>query len=225
MARQFWLEVITLVVVSLVLGSRGSRKDSDTKPLDDLLEKVVDIIAKNDKCKGLDIKLPPGCSITEDCFRVTCAKKVDGKDISLKMKFNRCDKPVTVTIDVKVEKENWEKSYVFSSGEEMALGDSAMYVRVIELKDEEGNLTLQVKANLASSPDDQSASFDVQTQLPISREDCGFVRWWFDKNTAVRISVTTSFLLVVLFIITGGCFCCCCCCCKPCKKKSKNRVV
>ena len=26
MARQFWLEVITLVVVGLVLGSRGSRK-------------------------------------------------------------------------------------------------------------------------------------------------------------------------------------------------------
>ena len=26
MARTFWLEVITLVVVSLVLGSRGSRK-------------------------------------------------------------------------------------------------------------------------------------------------------------------------------------------------------
>ena len=26
MARQFWLEVILLVVVSLVLGSRGSRK-------------------------------------------------------------------------------------------------------------------------------------------------------------------------------------------------------
>lgn len=58
--------------------------------------------------------------------------------------FLRCDKPVTVTIDVKVEKENWERSYVFSSDEEMALGDSAMYVRVIELKDEEGNLTFQV---------------------------------------------------------------------------------
>ena len=68
--------------------------DSGTKLLDDLLEKVVDIIAKNDKCKGLDIKLPPGCSITEDCFRVTCAKKVDGKDISLKMKFNRCACPL-----------------------------------------------------------------------------------------------------------------------------------
>ena len=64
--------------------------DSDTKPLDDLLEKVVDIIAKNDKCKGLDNELPPDCSITEDCFRLTCGKRVDNKDISLTMKFNRC---------------------------------------------------------------------------------------------------------------------------------------
>ena len=67
----------------------------------------------------------------------------------------------------------------------------------------------------------------MKSNIPINQLDfhTGFVRWWFDKNTAVRISVTTSFLLVVLFIITGGCFCCCCCCCKPCKKKSKNRVV
>ena len=64
--------------------------DSGTKLLDDLLEKVVDIIAKNDKCKGLDNELPPGCSITEDCFRLTCGKRVDNKDISLTMKFNRC---------------------------------------------------------------------------------------------------------------------------------------
>ncbi|XP_074633461.1 uncharacterized protein LOC141892171 [Acropora palmata] len=220
MARQFWLEVITLVVVSLVLGSRGSRKDSGTKLLDDLLEKVVDIIAKNDKCKGLDNKLPPGCSITEDCFRVTCAKKVDGKDISLKMKFNRCDKPFTATINVQVEKENVEWSHVFNSGEEMAVGKTDIYVKVVELKDEDGKL--QVRLEVKGKAD----SFEVpKTQLPISTEYCGFVRWWFDKNTAVRISVTTSFLLVVLFIITGGCFCCCCCCCKPCKKRSENRVV
>lgn len=49
-----------------------------------------------------------------------------------------------MTIDVKVEEENWERSYVFSSGEEMALGDSGIYVRVTELKGGEGNLTFQV---------------------------------------------------------------------------------
>ena len=67
----------------------------------------------------------------------------------------------------------------------------------------------------------------MKSNIPISQLDfhTGFVRWWFDKNTAVRISVTISFLLVVLFVITGGCFCCCCCCCKPCKKRSENRVV
>ena len=189
---------------------------SDTKLLDDLLEKVVDIIAKNDKCKGLDNKFPSGCSITEDCFRLTCAKKVGDKDTSLKMKFNRCacllylrfqfsfescilcfiivscricissllcyriclwvtfrtqtlsfflfflrcDEPVTVTIDVKVEEENWERSYVFSSGEEMALGDSGIYVRVTELKGGEGNLTFQVWRNRNSVSSDIRYIFD-----------------------------------------------------------------
>jgi len=119
-----------------------------------------------------------------------------------------------------VEKENVEWSHVFNSGEEMAVGKTDIYVKVVELKDEDGKL--QVRLEVKGKAD----SFEVpKTQLPISTEYCGFVRWWFDKNTAVRISVTTSFLLVVLFIITGGCFCCCCCCCKPCKKRSENRVV
>ena len=58
--------------------------------------------------------------------------------------FFRCDEPFTVTIDVKVEKENWEWSHVFTSGDEMALGDTDIYVRVVELKDEDGNLTFKV---------------------------------------------------------------------------------
>ena len=52
----------------------------------------------------------------------------------------------------------------------------------------------------------------------------GFARWWYDKNTAVRISVAIAFLLVGVFVITLGCFCGCCCRCKPCKRRS-NGVV
>ena len=63
--------------------------DSGTKLLDDLLEKIPDSLAKNDKCKGFDSKLPPGCSITEDCFHLTCARTLLDKDIILKMKVNR----------------------------------------------------------------------------------------------------------------------------------------
>lgn len=237
MARQFWLEVITLVVVSLVLGSRGSRKDSGTKPLDDLLEKIADGLAKNDKCKNIKSESLSGCTITEDCLELTCSKKIIDKEISLKMKVNRCDKPVTVTINVKVESEKVDWSKVFTSGDEvpvpgltysvLGVGKAGLYVKV-ELLDEDGKLTFKIdlvaKAKLGpvKLPD---ASFNVASEpLPINTAYCGLVRWWFDKNTAVRISVTITFLLVSLFVITCGCFCGCCCCCKPCKKRS-NRVI
>ena len=60
--------------------------DSGTKPLDDLLEKIADGLAKHDKCKNFEI---PDCTITEDCLQLTCSKTVLGKEISLKMKVNR----------------------------------------------------------------------------------------------------------------------------------------
>ena len=62
---------------------------SDTKLLDDLLQKIADSFAKNDKCKGFSSKLPKGCSITDDCVQITCDKNVAGKDIDLKIKVNR----------------------------------------------------------------------------------------------------------------------------------------
>ncbi|XP_029213520.2 uncharacterized protein LOC114977090 [Acropora millepora] len=231
MARQFWLEVILLVVVSLVLGSRGSRKDSGTKPLDDLLEKIADGLAKHDKCKNFNIS---DCTITEDCLQLTCSKKVLDKEISLKMKVNRCEEPVTVTIDVKVENVEW--SHVFTSGDEVpvpgltlsagGLVKAGLYVKV-KLQEGDGKLTLKValeaKAKIGSL-DRTSSIASVSKELPIETAYCGLVRWWYDKDTAVRISVTITFLLVALFVITFGCFCGCCCCCKPCKKRS-NRVI
>ena len=60
--------------------------DSDTKLLDDLLEKIADGLAKNDKCKNIEIS---GCKITEDCLQLTCSTKVIDKEINLKMKVNR----------------------------------------------------------------------------------------------------------------------------------------
>ncbi|XP_074633459.1 uncharacterized protein LOC141892169 [Acropora palmata] len=233
MARQFWLEVIVLVVVSLVLGSRGSRKDSGTKPLDDLLEKIADGLAKNDKCKNIEIS---GCKITEDCLQLTCSTKVIDKEISLKMKVNRCDEPVTVTIDVKVESDNVEWSHVFTSGDEIpvpgltysagGLAKAGLFVKV-ELQEGDGKLTLKVflEAKVKIGSIALGPSIKVESKpLPIETAYCGTVRWWYHKNTAVRISVTITFLLVALFVITFGCFCGCCCCCKPCKKRS-NRVI
>ena len=63
--------------------------DSDTKLLDDLLEKIADGLAKNDKCKNIKSESLSGCTITEDCLELTCSKTLIKKEISLKMKVNR----------------------------------------------------------------------------------------------------------------------------------------
>ena len=66
--------------------------------------------------------------------------------------FFRCDEPVTVTIDVKVEKENVEWSHVFTSGDEIpvpglaysaGIADAGLFVKV-ELQEGDGKLTLKV---------------------------------------------------------------------------------
>ena len=67
--------------------------------------------------------------------------------------FFRCDEPVTVTIDVKVKKENVEWSHVFTSSDEVqvpgltfsvaGLAKADLYVKV-KLLDEDGKLTFKV---------------------------------------------------------------------------------
>ncbi|XP_015755788.1 PREDICTED: uncharacterized protein LOC107335295 [Acropora digitifera] len=156
------------------------------------------------------------------------------KDFLFFLAFFRCEEPVTVTIDVKVENVKW--SHVFTSDNELpvpgltlsagSLVKAGLYVKV-KLQEGDGKLTLEVsleaKAKIGSVSS-TSLIAKVSKQLPIETAYCGLVRWWYDKNTAVRISVTITFLLVALFVITFGCFCGCCCCCKPCKKRS-NRVI
>ena len=67
--------------------------------------------------------------------------------------ISRCDKPVTVTIDVKVESDNVEWSHVFTSGDEIpvpgltysarGLAKAGLFVKV-ELQEGDGKLTLKV---------------------------------------------------------------------------------
>ena len=63
--------------------------DSDTKALDDLLDKIADGLANNDKCK--DLEVPAGCRITEDCVKITCEKNDFGKRLVVTSKLNRYD--------------------------------------------------------------------------------------------------------------------------------------
>lgn len=175
--------------------------------------------------------LPEHCTITDDCLKITCSAHFGGKVSTLTVTVNRCDEPVTVSINVKVKDEDIDWTHVFTSGDELAvpgLGitvknvEAGMFIKT-EIESENGMLTLKVI--LEGGTKAGSVSFFplkltlVEQELPISTDYCGFIRWWESRNTAERIALLVVFLLLVLSIISGCCCCGCCCCCRPCRRK------
>ncbi|XP_068687039.1 uncharacterized protein [Montipora foliosa] len=214
MSGQGSLALLVLVLVSFALGSKASRQDSDTKALDDLLDKIADGLANNDNCK--DVEVPNGCRITEDSVKITCENTYFGKDMVVTSKVNRCDDPVTATITVQDKNGDTDWTHVFTSGSDVAIpgmsySGAGLFIKVA-LIPENGKLALKVslltEVGIISVPPIQLFSL----KLPISTEYCGFVRWWQQRNSAERIALVIAFLIAVLSVITGCCFCCCCCC-------------
>ncbi|XP_068732610.1 uncharacterized protein [Montipora capricornis] len=196
MSGQGSLALLVLVLVSFALGSKASRQDSDTKALDDLLDKIADGLANNDNCK--DVVVPANCRITEDCVKITCEDNVFGKDMVVTSKLNRCDDPVTVTITVQDKNGNTDWTHVFTSGGDVAIpgmtfSGSGLFIKV-ELDPENDQLALKVSLFAIEL-------FSVK--LPISTEHCGFVRWWQQRNSAERIALVIAFLIAVLSVITA----------------------
>lgn len=232
-----------LVGVIFVLGclawrsSASHDEDSATKKLDELFEIISNSLAGNDKCQDTD--LPGDCTITSDCLKITCNAHFGGKTITLTVKVNRCDEPVTVTINVKVKGDDVDWTHVFTSGDELAVPGLGIDVKgvakaglFIRVKLEPDDNILTVKVILEGGTKVGSVTFFplkmtmVTQKLPISTAYCGFVRWWEARNTAVRIVLVLVFLLLVLSIITGfNCCCCCCCCCRPCRRKRSLIII
>lgn len=225
-----------LLLGCLVWKGRASHdEDSATKHLDGLFEMISNDLAKNDQC--LDMELPGDCSITADCLKITCKEKFVGKNAVVTVSLNRCDEPVTVSINVKMEEEGIDWTHVFTSGDEFSVpgwsfdlkgvGKAGLFVKVL-LEPKDDKLTLKVFLEGGTKVGSASVlplKVEVVSQkLAISTEYCGFVRWWEARNTAVRIVLVLVFLLLVLSIITGFFCCCCCCCCKPCKRRTARIV-
>lgn len=209
--------------------------ESATKIIDELIHNVANGLAGKDKCASRD--LPGDCSITGDCSQITCSTNYGGKTSTLKVTINRCDEPVTVTINVKVKEDDVDWTHVFTSGDKLAVPGLSIKVQnlikaglfiktTIEPKD--NILTLKVAleggAKLGSVSLFPGLTL-IEQELPLSTDYCGFVRWWDDRNTAERISLIVASLLVALSIISG-CFCCgCCCCCRCCRNKRGSGIV
>ncbi|XP_027059706.1 uncharacterized protein LOC113686298, partial [Pocillopora damicornis] len=139
--------------------------------------------------------------------------------------FHRCDEPVTVTINVKVSKENIDWTHVFASGDKLAVPGLRKSKTSQEDLDimvfiEPKNDTLTLKVTLIG----KRTTDRIDQKLPFSTDHCGFVRWWESRDNAGRIALLVASAFVVLSIVSC-CFCCgCCCCCRCCRKKNAGIV-
>nr|XP_058965603.1 uncharacterized protein LOC131792241 [Pocillopora verrucosa] len=224
MAVKQFVSALLFILFLVPKSSAYLDEESSTRIIDGLIVRFADGLAGKDKCGSID--LPESCTITGDCSQITCSSSFGGESSSLTVNINRCDEPVTVTINVKVREEDIDWTHVFTSGDELPVPGlreakifgAELYIKAsIEPKDS----TLTLKVTLRGG----TMNIDlIDQKLPISTDYCGFVRWWESRDNAGRIALLVASAFVALSIVSC-CFCCgCCCCCRCCRKKNSGIV-
>ena len=109
----------------------------------------------NSNCPDFSQALGDGCTVSDDCSKVTCKLKFALKNITLKIQINKCEDPVTITATMSVPDHGIEWSHEYSSGDIVAvpgftvslpggLLSVGVYVQV-QMTDNGDQLTLKVK--------------------------------------------------------------------------------
>jgi hypothetical protein len=111
-------------------------------------------IEYNDNCPDLAQALGDGCSINDDCTKMTCTENNLGdKKLSLTIKINKCEDPPSIGITVEALGFSW--THTFQSDQRIAVPglsitpfgkvlSAGVYLKV-ELKDNGSNLKLKVR--------------------------------------------------------------------------------
>ena len=108
----------------------------------------------NSNCPDFSQALGDGCTVSDDCSKVTCKLKFADNDITLKIQINKCEDPVTITATMSVPDHGIEWSHEYSSGDIVAVPrftvslpggflSVGVYVQV-EMTDNGDQLTLKV---------------------------------------------------------------------------------
>lgn len=223
MAVKQFVSALLFILFLVPKSSAYLDEESSTRIIDGLIVGIANGLADNEECVSMD--LPGECTITSDCSQITCSMSLGGESSYLTVTINRCDEPITVTINVKVREEDIDWTHVFTSGDELPVpglkeakifGEELYIKASIEPKD--STLTLKVTLRGGMNID------LIDKKLPISTDYCGFVRWWESRDDAGRIALLVASAFVALSIVSC-CFCCgCCCCCRCCRKKNSGIV-
>ena len=107
----------------------------------------------NSNCPDFSQALGDGCTVSDDCSKVTCKLKFADNDITLKIQINKCEDPVTITATMTVPDLDIEWSHEYSSGDIVAVPgftvslpgffSAGVYVQV-DMTDNGDQLTLKV---------------------------------------------------------------------------------
>lgn len=179
--------------------------------------------------------LGDGCSMSDDCSTITCQTNFVNKPITLKLKVNKCDDPVSVTASMDVPDLYISWSHTYTSDDIVEVPgftasvpglpiSAGVYVQV-SLTPNGDKLEITVKL-LAGSKVWQDGFYPVKLpvidgKLPINTNACGILALWYDMNDIERGAVVGgSILLLIIFI---SCCCCCCGCCGCCKSSPPNQ--
>ncbi|KAL9965750.1 hypothetical protein ACROYT_G029592 [Oculina patagonica] len=177
-----------------------------------------------------DASLGDGCSISEDCSKITCKMDFVDKPITLTLKVNKCDDPVSVTASMDVPDLYITWSHTYTSDDIVAvpgftaslhgLVSAGVYVQV-GFTPNGDELHLKVKL-LAGGDILGEGGYPVKAtvmegDLPINTNACGIFAWWYEMGDVGKGLVVGGAILFVIIVIA----CCCCCCC--CKSRPNNQ--
>lgn len=168
--------------------------------------------------------------MSDDCSTITCKTNFVEKPITLKLKVNKCDDPISVTasMDVPDLYISWSHTYTsddiikvpgFTASVPVLPISAGVYVQV-SLTPNGDELKLTVKLLAGGQVGDEGV-YPVKLpvidgNLPINTNACGILALWYNMNDMERGAVVGGSILVLIILISTCCCCCGCCgCCKP----------
>ncbi|XP_066024768.1 uncharacterized protein [Pocillopora verrucosa] len=182
--------------------------------------------------------LDDGCSINDDCNKVSCKMKFVDEPITYKLEVNSCDDPVSVTtsIDVPDLRISWSHTYTsddtvevpgFTASVPGSLLSGGVYLQVSLTPDGE-RLRLTVKL-LAGGKIFGKEVYPIKATvleggLPIKTDECGVFGWWHKLSDVTKALVIGGWVIIIILMVSSCCCCCCCNCCN-CRSSGQNTVV
>ncbi|CAH3146358.1 unnamed protein product [Pocillopora meandrina] len=172
----------------------------------------------------LGITLHNGCSISEDRGTITCNMTFVDHPITMDLKVNKYDDPVSMTasMDVPDLQISWSHTFSFSDTQEVSgRNSSGVYVQV-QLTQKSDDLRLNVKLLAKGKTSGQDLHPTEMTVIEgnflLKSDERGNFEWWHKLTETEKGAVIGGPLFVILFVISISCCCCCkrsnCCSCR-----------